>query len=250
MQNIHEAIICDTETTGLTSADKMFEYARLALPALEELLRAQPIYTHPKIEPYCSIWNPGVDIHPQATAVHGHTKESLAHHPAVENFQREETRFIIGHNVDFDCRFIGEETAKRICTIRLAKLVWPKNPAGITSYKLTYLIEHLIPRGKRLAQEAHGALPDCYLTLLLLDKILEKLPRITSWEELYQFQIGKAIPSKTSKTAKQSLMEVMPFGKHKGELFCDIPRDYLKWLQNQELSPKLRTAVEAAYGLK
>jgi len=164
----------------------------------------------------------------------------------VEDFRMETTKYIIGHSVDFDCRFIGELTSKRICTIRLAKLAWPKNVNGVTSYKLTSLIEHFLPDGKDLTAEAHGAVADCYLTFILLDEILKRFPRITSWEELYQLQA----PKTKSAPKKKSTMEVMPFGKYKGELFCNIPRDYIRWaLDNMDLKDNLRNALQGAYGM-
>jgi exodeoxyribonuclease X len=243
----YECLIVDTETTGLTSSDKLFEYAHLALPTLEELQTSRPIYAHPAIEPHRSIWNPRMDIHPRATEVHGYTKESLAVYPHVEDFLMESTKYMIGHNVDFDARFLGEPDTKKICTIRLAKMVWPKGGV-VTSYSLTNLIKALVEDGEELIKEAHGALPDCYLTIILLDKILEKLPRVTSWEELYVLQLPKSakVPTSKGKTA----MTCMPFGKHKGELFCDIPRSYLEWLTKQELTPALLAAVEGAMGLR
>jgi exodeoxyribonuclease X len=243
-QTLHEALIVDTETTGIGSADKMFEYAHLALPMLEELQTVTPIYAQP-VTQWRSIWNPGVDIHPQATAVHGYTKQMLVEHPPVEGFQKEITKYIIGHSIDFDCRFIGEETAKRICTLRLAKLVWPKGT--VSNHKLVGLIEHLLPNGKELIAEAHGALADCYLTFILLDEILKRFPRVTSWEELYQLQAptAKAAPKKPA-----TKLEVMPFGKYQGELFCDMPRDYIRWaLDNMDLKDNLREALQGAYGL-
>lgn len=246
-ETTHEALIVDTETTGISSSDKMIEYAHLSLPILEDLQSVNTIYSHAEVTSLRSIWNPGIDINPQATAVHGYTKEMLMQYPPVEGFQLETTKYIIGHNVDFDCRFIGEPTAKRICTIRLARLAWPKGT--VPNYKLVGLIEHLISNGEDLTKEAHGALADCYLTFILLDRILKQFPRITSWEELYQLQTPKEEARRAIK--KKANLETMPFGKYQGELFCDIPRDYIRWaLDNMDLKPNLRNALQDAYGSK
>ena len=35
----------------------------------------------------------------------------------------------------------------------------------------------------------------------------------------------------------------MPFGKHKGELVCELPDQYLDWLRGRELREPLRSAV-------
>jgi len=247
-QTLHEALIVDTETTGIKNSDGMIEYAHISLPALEQLQTVSPIYSYEEIQHWNSLWNPGVDICAEATAVNGWTKEKYANHPSVEGFQMETTNYIIGHNIDFDCKFIGEPTAKRICTIRLAKLAWPKTVNGVTSYRLTSLIEHFIPEGKTLVKEAHGALADCYLTFILLDEILKRFPRVTSWEELYQLQTPKEEARRAIK--KKANLEVMPFGKYKGELFCDIPRSYLEWaLRELDLKADLREALQGAYGM-
>ena len=40
---------------------------------------------------------------------------------------------------------------------------------------------------------------------------------------------------------------IMPFGKHKGELVCELPYNYLGWLyENAELKGGLLAAVETA----
>lgn len=37
----------------------------------------------------------------------------------------------------------------------------------------------------------------------------------------------------------------MPFGKHKGEDICDIPIDYLKWLEEQDwMNERFRKDVQ------
>lgn len=40
--------------------------------------------------------------------------------------------------------------------------------------------------------------------------------------------------------------EIMPFGKHKGEMLADIPIEYMEWcLENLDLRPRLRNAMES-----
>jgi hypothetical protein len=42
---------------------------------------------------------------------------------------------------------------------------------------------------------------------------------------------------------------VMPFGKYKGRLICDIPEDYLEWFaDNVKAKPPLTEAVAKALG--
>ncbi len=39
-------------------------------------------------------------------------------------------------------------------------------------------------------------------------------------------------------------MQRMPFGKFRGELLSDIPRDYLEWVQTVATTDRLRRAVQ------
>jgi hypothetical protein len=44
---------------------------------------------------------------------------------------------------------------------------------------------------------------------------------------------------------------VMPFGKYKGRLICDVPKDYLEWFaDNVKAKPFLALAVANALGRK
>jgi len=48
---------------------------------------------------------------------------------------------------------------------------------------------------------------------------------------------------------KEEAAIVMPFGKYKGRLICDIPEDYLEWFaDNVKAKPLLAEAVAKALG--
>jgi exodeoxyribonuclease X len=44
------------------------------------------------------------------------------------------------------------------------------------------------------------------------------------------------------------LMARMPYGKHKGRLFRDVPKDYLEWLQTTELDEDMAYTVKEYLG--
>jgi exodeoxyribonuclease X len=44
------------------------------------------------------------------------------------------------------------------------------------------------------------------------------------------------------------LIPRMPFGKHKGLLFSEVPRDYLEWLQRSELDEDMAYTVKTHLG--
>ncbi|MDB4303390.1 DUF3820 family protein [Desulfosarcina sp.] len=45
------------------------------------------------------------------------------------------------------------------------------------------------------------------------------------------------------------LIARMPFGKHKGMLFSEVPRDYLEWLSGTELDEDLAYTVKHHLGM-
>ena len=45
------------------------------------------------------------------------------------------------------------------------------------------------------------------------------------------------------------LMPRMPFGKHKGMLFSEIPQDYLQWLSTTELDEDMAYTVKHHLGI-
>jgi hypothetical protein len=70
---------------------------------------------------------------------------------------------------------------------------------------------------------------------------------VTTWEELWKVQNNE---TSAPRTAKAKGMQTLPFGKYKGELFCDVPADYLQWLLKQDITEPLRTACKDALGSK
>lgn len=242
-ETTYHALIVDTETTGVGNSDQVIEFAYLTLPTLPELQSYTPIYAHPSIDSHSSRWKPSVPINERAFEVHKISLTDLADCPPSEDLQVPSMNYFIAHNASFDHRMLGAPAVKRICTMELAKLLWKKEEVG--NFKLTNLIETLVEDGAELVLEAHSALSDCYLALILLQKILDRLPRVTTWEELYTMQLPKG---KAPGQAKTKVIAKMPFGKYAGEMFCDIPKDYLQWLLKQDIQKPLEEAVQGALG--
>jgi len=232
------ARIVDTETTGISSTDQIIELAYINVAALESYPSDLPFYAN-KFTMFTERYCPSVPIHPQAEALHKIDKAMLVDCRPSEEIELPETEFLIGHNVSFDSRMLGNPKTKLICTLALAKKIWTKDK--VINYKLITLIKELVPEGAALISEAHSAYADCQLVSILLHYRLEKLPRVTNWEELYTYQ---GIVQKKPKE-KAPLPEIMPFGKYRGELIKDIPQAYLQWvLSNVPLKPALQMAIK------
>jgi len=214
------ALIIDTETTGINE------------PALVEYGQMQVFFEPRSIitaDVQVSRFNPGKPIEFGAMATHGITDEDVAAEaPASEFVFETGAGYIIGHQVDYDWRVIGEPPVKRICTLALARKVWP----SLDSHRLMALM-FMIDRkwAKELHPVAHGVAADIVATSVVLERIIDVLLP-ASLDDLWRMSEAARVP------------EVMPFGKHKGVRIDALPADYTRWLLNQpDIDPYLRQAL-------
>lgn len=216
-----KAIIFDTETTGKIDA-VLIEAAWLELNSLSPFKTSNPFNQR---------YNPGKKIELGALATHHILDEELINCPDASTFNiSSHIEYIIGHNIDYDWNIIGQPNVKRICTLALARKVWPELDAHNQS-ALLYFVDRHNARGK--LKNAHSALADVENCAFILEKIVNKL-EIASIEELWNTSEKARIPSH------------MTFGKYKGELITRIPKDYKLWLLNQDnVDMHLKKALEA-----
>lgn len=141
----------------------------------------------------------------------------------------DDAEYLIGHNVDFDWKVLGCPDVRRICTLAMARKIWP----DIDSHKLGALAYMLWPeKARQMTQYAHSAAADvnlCYEVLAHMCRMI----RPESIEALWQFSENARIPT------------VMTFGKHKGMAIANVPPDYKRWLLNQpDIDPYLVKALK------
>jgi exodeoxyribonuclease X len=213
------AIIFDTETTG--KADPiLIEAAWLTLDSLNPFLTS---------ESFNQRYNPNKKIELAALATHHILDEELIDCPSSTTFNLpDNTEYLIGHNIDYDWNVIGQPNIKRICTLALARMVWPELDAHNQS-ALLYFVDRQNARDK--LKNAHSALADVENCTFILEKIISKLT-VTTIEELWIVSEQARIPTH------------MTFGKHKGVAIADIPRDYKDWLLGQNgIEEHLRMAL-------
>lgn len=152
-----------------------------------------------------------------AMALHHITDEDVAGAPPIEFVI---DRYLgadvyVAHNAKFDRSKLPQITAPWICTMKLARKLWPE----LESHGNQYLRYHLgvkanVPEGLH----AHRALYDCYVTAAVLIEI-NRQARFT-------------IAQMREITSRPSLLHAMRFGKHKGLTFAEIAakdRKYLLW---------------------
>lgn len=225
-----QAIILDTETHTLNGLPIEIAYAPIEIIDGKLSLDREKMF-----DQLFSIGDEKISF--AAMAVHHILESDLVDQPNFGTFTLPaETVYIIGHNIDYDIRAIQEcgvdtSNIKAICTLALARLVWPDAEAHNIS-ALIYMISKGSEKAREMLKGAHRADADIILTANILMHIIYKL-NIQSIEELYEASEDARIPRSIN------------FGKHRGTKIVDLPSDYVNWLLRQDdLDPYLRKALE------
>lgn len=227
-----QAIILDTETHTLNGLPIEIAYAPIQIQAGKLSLDREQMF-----DQLYSIGDEKIAF--GSMAVHHILESDLIGQPNFSSFTLpSDTTYIIGHNIDYDIRAIqqcGVDTSqiKAICTLALARLVWPDAEAHNIS-ALIYMISKGSEKAREMLKGAHRADADIILTANILMHIIYHL-KIQTIEELYEASEDARIPRSIN------------FGKHRGTAIAELPNDYVQWLLRQEdLDPYLRKALENA----
>ena len=169
-------VILDTETTGLEASmgDKIISLAALKI-------RNSLIQENEFID---ELINPERDIPWESVKIHHITDEHVRGKPTLPELQSKINLFLkksilIGHNIEFDKKFIYQDAANSdlsrrmkkitsIDTIYLTAALYP----DLENYDLSYLCEHF--NIKTNDQIRHSALGDCWITARLFLHLLNK----------------------------------------------------------------------------
>jgi exodeoxyribonuclease X len=214
------AIIFDTETTGINDPE-IIEAAWLKINNPFSLAIE---------EKFLSRYKPSKQISLGAMATHHIMDEDLIDCPLSSEFTLPDgVEYLIGHNIDFDWKVIGQPDIKRICTLALSRKLFPEADSHSQS-AMIYMFER--DSARNMLRNAHAALDDVINCRVVLDYIINKLGNITDWESLWIASEEARIPT------------VMPFGKHKDLPISEVPSDYKRWLLGQaDVDPYLIKAL-------
>jgi len=209
-------LVIDTETTGLISPVKPVELAWIHIDEEMNVLDEQ---VH-RI-------NPLLPISEGASAIHNIFDSDIALCPPVEEIVGflPQPFVAIGHNISYDLRVLAPyvEWCGEICTLALSRR-WVK---GTSNHKLSTLKAEL----KLSEQASHSALGDTRTVLELL-RLISTLS-------------GRNLPQLLELETLPKMLTVMPFGKHRGKRFDQVPRPYRQWLMAQsDLHKDLRYTLE------
>lgn len=215
-----KTIIFDTEATDKDNP-VIIEAAWLELTNLDPFTTANP---------WVQRYNPGKPISLGALATHHILDEELVDCPPSSSFALPvDTEYMIGHNVDFDWLAIGCPDVKRICTLALARKLWPDLDSHNQSALLYFLKRQ---SAKELLKNAHSALADVGICAVILQHAIEQIG-VKTIEDLWTQSELARVPG------------VMPFGKYKGLPISEVPGDYKRWLLGKgDVDPYLRAALE------
>ena len=213
MNPIH---VVDVETTGLDAeVDKVVEIAAVTIDA-------DTLTTGKR---WSTLVNPGIPIPPTASAIHHITAKDVAGKPSIEDAlaalqsRNRATGPLAAHNAAFDAGFCGGPASDWICTMRVAKHLWPHAP-GYGNQVLRYWLELDL-----LTTTTHRALDDALVTTEILKKQI--------WH-LREQGVESVIEHLLMLTGEPALLRLMPLGKHRDAPWKEVPHDYLQWMSRKE----------------
>ncbi|WP_258087406.1 exodeoxyribonuclease X [Xenorhabdus bovienii] len=176
--------------------------------------------------------NPHKPISINAMAIHHITDEMVADSPLIDevisNYKGAD--YLVAHNAEFDKRMMPEMDAPFICTLKLARRLWPELESHSNQY-LRYALKLDVHVSEGL--HAHRALYDCIVTAALFKRIKDE----SGWSDEEMLEISN----------QPSLLHKFKFGKHKGITFEEVAQtnpSYFTWLLKQpDLDPDVEFTI-------
>lgn len=214
------ARVIDYETTG-TPEDADPEVIEMG--SIDVLIQDRALRTDTA---WSSLCRPRGPIPAVTKAVHHIWEEDVQHAPPARDLWDRlltgngEPAWLVAHNAKFEQFFTPPWGIPWIDTYKVARIVWPDAP-GHSNQALRYWLE--LPCDRKLAEPAHRALPDAYVTAHLFIRLLEhKTP-----EEMAKISEYPA------------LIRVINFGKYRRngvkmtfEQCAQEDPSYLEWIRD------------------
>ncbi len=205
---MYRYIFGDTETTGLGKDAGIVE---ISWVETDEHFN--------EVERHYSLINPGKPIQAGAMGAHGITEAMVANAPTISEFMGgvwfpldRENLVLVAHNAAFDINFFGPwmQAPLTLCTMKAARIIYP----DADNHKLATLKYYLGLEGCH--DRAHSADEDVSVLIQLAKRMCADAD--CGLPELMHIQ-------NISRTIKK-----MTFGKHRGKLLTELPKDYVTWL--------------------
>lgn len=168
-----------------------------------------------------------------AMAVHHITDAMVAVAPPIDVVvgRYQGASVYVAHNAAFDRPKLPQINAPWICTLKLARKLFPELESHSNQYlRYHFMLEVDVPENLH----AHRALYDCYVTAALLIRLNR--------------DVKMTIAQMREITALPSLLHTMRFGKHKGKTFEEIAatdQGWIRWaLANMDADEDLKFTLQ------
>jgi DNA polymerase-3 subunit epsilon len=227
-------LLLDTETTGFTAPVFVVEIGAQRMRGWE-----------PDGEPFRKLLNQNCDIPPEASRVHGYTREILERdgEPAAEVYEafREYAGGcpMVAYNAEYDLDRVLRPEWTRLgiapigragfCALRLAQRLLDPVPAGNCKLQTLRQYYRLPERGAHTALGDVGTVADLFATVL---RPIAEQRGLETWEQLAAYAAEEWYPSRIA------------FGKHKGRSIAEARTDagLRRWLDGLAQSANARNA--------
>ncbi len=185
---------------------------------------------------YGYLCQPGRPIPPETSAIHHIVDEDVAKaRPWAEVLgdivgAPTDATVYAAHNARFERQWITDEStgsAPWICTYKCALRLWPEAPSH-SNQALRYWRK---PQGldRAVANVAHRAYPDAYVTAFLLRDMLE----LTTVEQLVEW------------SSEPALLAKIPFGDLRGQPWSAADEGLLRWVLRKDFNEDVHFTARA-----
>ncbi|KER01084.1 DNA polymerase III epsilon subunit-like 3'-5' exonuclease [Photorhabdus temperata subsp. temperata Meg1] len=165
--------------------------------------------------------NPKKPISVSAMAIHHITDEMVINSPLIDEVIGiyKGADYLVAHNAEFDKKMMPKMDAPFICTLKLARRLWPDMESHSNQY-----LRYALKLGVRVPEglHAHRALYDCIVTAELFKFIKDE----SGWSDNEMLEISN----------QPSLLHRFKFGKYNGMTFEEVKKEnigYFHWLLKQ-----------------
>lgn len=187
------------------------------------------------VNPMSDLVCPDRPISAHAMAIHRITPQMVADKPPLEEVieRYRGSEYYVAHNASFDRRVLPEMGGQWLCTLKMARKLWPGRKYGNQALRHSLQLEVETPPGLH----AHRALYDCYVTAALLQRIMQE----SQWSAEQMLQLNVPAPTVSD--------DVFPFGKYRGQPVAVVARKnpgYLRWMLENltDLRPAFRQTLQ------
>jgi exodeoxyribonuclease X len=185
--------------------------------------------------PMSDLISPDRPIGIEAMAIHHITEQMVEGKPriAVAIGRYQGSPYYVAHNAAFDRGVLPEMHGAWICTMKLARNLYPDIKYGNQYLRYALNLDVQLPQDTALYP--HRALYDCYVTAALLQRIIKD----SGWTPEQMAQI----------TDQPVLLKKFKFGKYRGQEIDRVAQEdpgYLRWMLKsiEDLSPDMKHTLK------